>query len=414
MNGEILFIAHRIPFPPDRGDKIRSWNIVKRLAQIAPVHIAAFADDTEDMAHAGALAEVAASCKIILRDRNRIGAALAGLCRGRPLSVELFDYPEMRRHVAKLLMERKIAAIFAYSNQAAQYVPELPAATRFIIDFVDVDSEKYAAYGQAQRGPMAWVNRREGRKLRAFERQVAARAAISLLVSETEAALFRGITGLGPTQVKALENGVDLQFFSPNAAFDSVDARLRGPGPLFVFTGQMDYRPNIEAVDSFARHSFVHIRKQFPDAHFVIVGRNPTTAVKALASLPGVQVTGAVSDVRGWLCAADIVVAPLRLARGVQNKVLEAMAMGKPVIASSQAAEGIAAVAGTHLLVANGCSEEVTAATRLLNDRQSAGQMGRAARRHMEERYSWDATLAQLPLLVSSAQQPVDKAVQFA
>lgn len=414
MNGEILFIAHRIPFPPDRGDKIRSWNIVKRLAQIAPVHIAAFADDVGDMVHAEALAEVAASSRIILRDRSRISAVLAGLCRGRALSVELFDYSEMRHHVARLLAERKIAAVFAYSSQAAQYVPELPSATRFIMDFVDVDSEKYAAYGQGQRGPMAWINRREGRMLRAFERQVAARADVNLLVSEAEAALFRDITGLNPAQVKALENGVDLEFFSPNAAFNSVDARLRGPGPLFVFTGQMDYRPNIEAVDSFARDSVVHIQKQFPEARFVIVGRNPTAAVKALASLPGVQVTGAISDVRGWLSAADIVVAPLRLARGVQNKVLEAMAMGKPVIASSQAAEGIAAVPGIHLLVADGCSEEVAAATRLLSDKQSAMQMGRAARRHMEERYSWDATLAQLPFFVSGAQQRVSKAAQVA
>lgn len=414
MIGEILFIAHRIPFPPDRGDKIRSWNIVKRLAQIAPIHIAAFADDAEDMTHADELAKVAASCRIILRNRRRAAVVLRGLWGGRPLSVEMFDYAKMHDYVTELLTERPIGAVFAYSSQAAQYVPKLPPSARFIMDFVDVDSEKYAAYGQTQSGPMAWINRREGRKLLAFEQQVAARANMSLLVSEAEAKLFRDLTGLGLNSIQTLENGVDLDYFSPDAVFDALTVEQRGSGPLFVFTGQMDYRPNIEAVDGFARSSFVHIREHYPEARFVIVGRNPTVAVKALASLPGVQVTGAVSDVRGWLSAADIVVAPLRLARGVQNKVLEAMAMARPVIASSQAAEGINATAGVHLMVAQCGADEVAMAIKLLNDRQAAARMGRAARRQMEERYSWDATLAELPAIVTGAHQPVAERVQVA
>lgn len=409
MNGEILFIAHRVPFPPDRGDKIRSWNIVKRLARIAPAHIAAFADNAEDMAHADALEEVAASQKIILRNRRPAVAAVAGLIKGRPLSVALFDHPEMGAHIARLLVERPISAVFAYSSQVAQFLPALPSGVRFIMDFVDVDSAKYAAYGEVQGGPMGWINRREARKLLAFEQQVAGRADLSLFVSAAEAELFGGLTGLSADRVMPVENGVDLDYFSAGAAFEPLSPEQRGGGPLLVFTGQMDYRPNIEAVDGFARRSFMHIRERHPKARFAIVGRNPAPSVKSLGSLPGVIVTGAVDDVRGWLASADIVVAPLRLARGIQNKVLEAMAMARPVIASPQAAEGIDAVAGTHLLVAPDSPAEVAAALHLLQDREAARRLGSAARARVEARYSWDSTLASLPLIVSGAREPDKK-----
>lgn len=412
--GEILFIAHRIPFPPDRGDKIRSWNMVKKLAEIAPVHIAAFADDARDIAHADALAEVAASHRIVLRDVNRPLAALRGLYRGQPLSVALFDHPELRAYVDGTLAERPISAIFAYSCQVAQYVPERLDGIRFIMDFVDVDSAKYAAYGADQGGPMGWVNRREGRKLLSFERQVAERADAGLFVSEAEAALFRDASGLGADRIIAVENGVDLTYFNPTAGFEPLTPEERGQGPLLIFTGQMDYRPNIEAVDGFARRSFAHIRERHPDARFAIVGRNPFPAVRSLASLPGVVVTGAVDDVRGWLAAADVVVAPLRLARGVQNKVLEAMAMARPVIASPQAVEGIDAVAGRDLLVAGTSAEEAAATVALLGDRDAARRLGMAARARVEARYSWKATLAGLPAIVGGVKQQAEKRLKRA
>jgi polysaccharide biosynthesis protein PslH len=412
--GEILFIAHRIPFPPDRGDKIRSWNMVRKLDGIAPVHIAAFADDERDMAHAPALSEVAASHRIVLRDRNRPLAAMRGIVRGQPLSVALFDHPELRAYVARILAERPISAIFAYSCQVAQYVPERLNGIRFVMDFVDVDSAKYAAYGQNQRGPMGWVNRREGRKLLAFERKVAVRADASLFVSEAEAALFRDASGLGVDRVLAVDNGVDLAFFNPAAGFEPLTPAERGEGPLIVFTGQMDYRPNVEAVEGFSRYSFAQIRRRYPDARFAIVGRNPSPAVRALASLPGVVVTGGVPDVRGWLAAADVVVAPLRLARGVQNKVLEAMAMARPVVASPQAAEGIDAVAGRDLLVAGTDGDEAAAVLDLLADRDAALRLGRAARARVEARYSWDATLAMLPDIVRGVEHPIQKKRQSA
>ncbi|MEK7342388.1 MAG: TIGR03087 family PEP-CTERM/XrtA system glycosyltransferase [Pseudomonadota bacterium] len=397
MSGDILFLCHRIPFPPDRGDKIRSFHLLKRLAELAPVHVGCFADDDRDMGFAAEMAALTASQCVLRRDRSKLVAGLTGLAKRQSLLVALFDHPALHRWVAQTLAQKPIRAVVAYSAQMAHFVPTLPAGVRFLMDFVDFDSAKYAAYGAEAAGPMAWINRREGRVLLDFERQVAARADISAFVSEAEAALFRHASGLGPDRVVAIENGVALDTFDPAAAFDPVD---HGTGPLLVFTGQMDYRPNVEAVDSFARQTLPAIRSLHPNARFAIVGRNPTPQVQALGQLPGAVVTGAVPDVRGWLAAADVVVAPLRIARGVQNKVLEAMAMARPVVASPQAAEGIDARDEAHLLVAASPAEEAAKIVALLADPARAAALGRAARARMEQRYRWSATLAGLPAML--------------
>jgi sugar transferase (PEP-CTERM/EpsH1 system associated) len=397
MTGDILFLCHRIPFPPDRGDKIRSCHLLKRLAQVAPVHVGCFADDARDMGFAEEMAGVAASQCVLMRDRSRVIAGLTGLARGQSLLISLFDHPGLHQWVWRTLADRPIAAVFAYSAQMAHFVPVLPAGVRFLMDFVDFDSAKYAAYGAEGSGPMAWINRREGRVLLDFERRVAARADVCSFVSEAEAAMFRADTGLGADKVIAIENGVALDYFDPAADFSPVE---HGDGPLLVFTGQMDYRPNIEAVESFARQTLPAIRTVRPDARFAIVGRSPDKAVQALAELPGVIVTGGVPDVRGWLAAADVVVAPLRIARGIQNKVLEAMAMAGPVVASPQAAEGIDASDEVHFLVAANPAEEAAKVVALLAQPDRARDLGQAARARMEERYRWSATLAGLPALL--------------
>ena len=401
MTGDILFLCHRIPFPPDRGDKIRSCNLLKRLAQVAPVHVGCFADDDRDMGFAGELAAIAQSHCLLRRDKSKVVAGLTGLAKREPLLVSLFDHPGLHQWVAQTLADRPIRAVVAYSAQMAHFVPALPSGVRFLMDFVDFDSAKYAAYGAQGSGPMGWVNRREGRVLLDFERRVAARADICTFVSEAEAALFRAASGLGPDRIVPLENGVALDYFDPAAPFPPVD---HGDGPLLVFTGQMDYRPNVEAVDSFARQTLPAIRAVHPTARFAIVGRNPSKAVEALAARTGVIVTGGVPDVRGWLAAADIVVAPLRIARGIQNKVLEAMAMARPVVASPQAAEGIDAQDERHFLIAANPAEEAAKINALLADPARAVQIGLAARARMEARYRWSATLAHLPDLLFGPQ----------
>jgi sugar transferase (PEP-CTERM/EpsH1 system associated) len=402
--GDILFLAHRIPYPPNRGDKIRSFNILKRLCQLGTVHMATFADDDEDLGHAEALRPMLGSLHIEKRSVSKpVGAAMAILI-GKPISLTLFDSAGIRGFVEKTLVQEPIDTVVVFSGQMAQFVPELRDGIRFIMDFGDVDSAKFAAYAQSSRGVMQFVHGREASKLAAFEKSVAHRAYCSTFVSEAEAALFRSDAALGANRVQSLENGIDCKFFDPKADF----ARIEKPaGPLVIFTGQMDYRPNVEAVVSFADDVLPVIHEHNPHANFAIVGRNPTSEVQRLAKREGIIVTGGVTDIRSWLAAANLVVAPLRIARGIQNKVLEAMAMARPVVASQAAYEGIDAEPGQHLMVAENPSEEAHMVLELLSNPIRADLMGQAARKRMLKRYVWDQTLA--PLAQLTGREPSDE-----
>ena len=393
MNGEILFLAHRSPYPPDRGDKIRSWHLLRHIAALAPTHLVALYDDPRDLAHLPVLEGVAASVALVPRLVSKPRAALNALLRGGSASVAAFASDAVQRRVDTLLATRPIKTIFAYSGQMAQFVPVTREGIRFVMDFVDMDSAKFATYAKQASGLSAFANAQEAKRLFAFERAVAARADLSLFVSEAEAMLFTRETGLGAAKVAFIENGIDLEAYDPANPRGAVES---GEGALIVFTGQMDYRPNVDAVDGFARHALPLIRAQHPSARFAIVGRNPTAEVSALAALPGVLVTGEVGDTRDWLAAADVVVAPLLLARGIQNKILEAMAMAKPVVASPAAAEGIDAGADDGLIVAQDWAAQADEVLALLANPARAKAAGRAARTRMITRYGWDARLAGL------------------
>jgi sugar transferase (PEP-CTERM/EpsH1 system associated) len=400
---DILFLAHRIPFPPDRGDKIRSWHLLRHLAGFGRVHLACFADDAADAAHLAALREMLGDrlgeVHVEVRKPNLVGA-LHALGQRRPLSLALFDSAAMRAFVDTILASVTIDTIVAFSGQMGQFVPERIGA-RFIMDFVDVDSAKFEAYGQAALGPKRWIYRREARRLLAFERATAVRADASLFVSEAEARLFQKLAKpMSGGNVVALGNGIDLDFYRSDAGFRPLTASERGGGPLILFTGQMDYRPNAEAVTAFARDAMPRILAVRPDARFAIVGRNPGAAVRRLDGRNGVIVTGAVADVRSWLAAAEVVVAPLLMARGIQNKVLEAMAMARPVVASPAAFEGIDAEPGRDLIVARGSDRQAAAVLALLGDDERRQRIGTDARRRVEDGYGWDARLAPLAEIV--------------
>ena len=393
---ETLFLAHRIPYPPNRGDKIRSWNMLKFLSNRGRVHLACFADDAGDAAHIeGLRAELGSrlgEMHVEVRTARRVGAAVQALSTGAPVSLPMFASAPMQRFVDSVLETSPIETVFAFSGQMAQFVPD-PCPVRFVMDFVDMDSAKFAAYAAGHRGAMSWIHAREAERLFAFERATAARADLSLFVSEAEAGLFRTRAALPGADIRAVHNGIDLGFYDPTAAFPPI----AGPAaPMIVFTGQMDYRPNVEAVTAFADETLPAIRAARPDAVFAIVGRQPLEEVRRLAGRPGILVSGAVADVRSWIAAAACVVAPLRTARGIQNKVLEAMAMAKPVVASPAAFEGIEAEPGRDLLVADGGQAEAEAVLGLFADPQRAAAIGRAARARMESAYRWEARLAPL------------------
>lgn len=395
---EILFLAHRVPFPPDRGDKIRSNHLLRRIAQIAPVHVGALADDAADMAQEHELAAIAASHCLVRRTAPLPLAALAALGQGRPVSLAAFASARLQRWVNHVIETRPIAAIFVFSGQMAQYVP--PAFRgRVVMDFVDVDSAKFEAYAQTGALPRRLLYAREARLMRRFEEQTARRVTTSLFITAEERALFESRLEVDARpDVRALGNGIDTELFDPAAVRPAPE--LAGEGPSIVFTGQMDYAPNITAVELFAHEVMPRIRAVHAHARFAIVGRAPTAAVRALGGVNGTLVTGAVPDVRPWLAGADLVTAPLLIARGVQNKVLEAMAMARPVLLTPSAATGIGAKDGEHFAVADAPATLAEQALVLLADKAAADAMGAAARRFVIAECGWDRVLAPLRALL--------------
>lgn len=359
------------------------------MAKLAPVHVCALWDDEADLAHLEFLETVAASVTLARANPSKLVAMATALRTGGSASVAACASDALQAAVERVLVDRPIATIFAYSGQMAQFVPQNRGARRFVMDFVDMDSAKFASFG-------GFANKQEGKRLFDFEVATANRADLSLFVSEAEASLFRQSTGLGVDKVAFIENGIDLAHFKVPES-ESAAGLGEPDAPLIVFTGQMDYRPNIEAVSAFARETMPMVRARYRKARFAIIGRAPSADVVALGSLPGVEVTGEVPDTRDWLAAADLVVAPLKLARGIQNKVLEAMAMGKAVITSPAAAEGIDAVPGDELVIADGAAAEAEAIRVLLDNPAQALAIGLAARARMEARYSWEARLQRLP-----------------
>lgn len=391
---EVLFLAHRIPFPPDRGDKIRSCHILRHIAALAPVHVACFADDEADLAYEPDLAVASHSHCLVRRARPLPVAGIEALLTGKPISLTAFADKALHQFVSRTLAERPISAIYVFSGQMAQYVPA-SFAGRVVMDFVDVDSAKFEAYAAQAHFPANLLYKREARLLSCYESLTARRASTSLLVTPEETDLLRSrlSPGLEPT-LQSLCNGIDTEFFDP--ADMPCAPEMAGEGPQITFTGQMDYPPNVAAVEMFAQRVMPAIRSVFASARFNIVGRAPTPSVRALDDLNGTRVTGAVLDVRPWIAGADLVVAPLTIARGVQNKVLEAMAMARPVLATPEAATGIPARDSFEIVVANGAEALARQTLALLHDPVRAAAIGHSARAFVIRECGWDHVLAPL------------------
>ncbi len=408
MSDQILFLAHRMPFPPDRGDKIRSHHILKALAGLAPVHVATFADDDRDMAEEAALAGLAHSYRLVRRVKPLILAGIQSLLRHEPVSLPAFYSPEIASYVANVLRDHPIGTIYVFSGQMGQYIPE-DYDGRVIFDFVDVDSAKFEAYAQAHSGIRRWLEAREAQLLKIEEARLARRSDISLLVSVAEAAVFAA--RLGPVDrvacdIRALGNGIDSQLFDP-AVVKPEPQMLACAGPRLIFTGQMDYSPNVAAVLRAAQQILPLIRAQLPSASFHVIGRNPGKALADLDGIHGCHIWGSVADMRPWLSAADLALVPLEIARGIQNKVLEAMAMGLPVVLTSGAATGIAAMPGKHFTVADSDEDLAAKCIALLSQPRKARLMGLEARRYVVSQMSWQAMLAPLSGLLKLPGRPV-------
>jgi len=400
----ILFLAHRLPFPPDRGDKIRSHHVLKALAELAPVHVGCFAETVADRAAEPELAAITASYCMPMRRKQLVVAGLEAVAHGEPVSLAAFRHPVLAQWVRHLLERQLVDTIYVFSGQMGQYVPA-DWNGRLVVDLVDVDSAKYEAYAREKSAPMRWIDAREARLLAREEARLAARAHHTVLVSEAEAALFAGRLPAGfPAAVSALGNGIDADLFDPARVVTHPE--LAEDGPHFVFTGQMDYKPNADAARRAIERLMPAIRAVHPAAQFHAVGRAPMPELQALDGVNGARVWGEVADVRPFLAAADVVLAPLTIARGVQNKLLEAMAMGRPVVTTVAAATGLPGKEGVHWAVGDSDAALVGRALDLLAAPETARTMGAAARRLVVETMSWPARLAALPALVGRNPSP--------
>lgn len=402
----ILFLAHRIPYPPNKGDKIRSYNMLKYLVRNHDLYLGTLIDESTDRRFVQSMQPLV--CEFLydlIRPRLKRIASGAAVLRSLPLSVSYFYSRKLQREIDALLDRLEIDAVLCYSSPMAEYVFRSKHRdgklqnSRRIMDFIDVDSHKWAQYAQRTSGLKHWVYRYEAKQLGDYEQKIAEAFDHILVVSEHEKDIL--LKGLRVEHVSAVSNGVDLEYFHPNHP-----NRRPGMAHAIVFTGVMDYRPNVEGVAWFVESVFPRIRKDVPGARVYVVGSRPTAEVRRLGRSDGVEVTGFVEDVRDYLAGADVCIAPLRIARGIQNKVLEAMAMGKPVVSTPEALEGIHAVPREDVIRAGGEADFAGAVIQLLQNPWKAREIGAKARTCVEMHYSWDKNLSALDAILSPNTTP--------
>jgi sugar transferase (PEP-CTERM/EpsH1 system associated) len=387
---DLLYLLHRLPYPPYKGEKVRSFHLLKRLLAGHRLHLGSFADDPADETHLSYLRGLCASLHVerLHPIRARL-ASLAGLLSGDALTPHYCCHAGLARWVDETVARENIAATVVFSSSMAQYAQRHPRIP-MLLDFVDVDSAKWTDYAPKHRWPMSRLYRRKGQLLLAGECAVAQQAIASYVTTEKEAGLFRRLAPKAAAGVQAINNGVDAQYFAPDAQRATPFGKDELP---LVFTGAMDYWRNVDAVGWFAAEVLPLLRKRWPVLRLHFVGRSPTPVVSALAS-DAVTVACTVPDLRPYLQHAAVVVAPLRLARGIQNKILEATAMERPVAAAGACVDALQAEHGTEVLTADAAADYARCIEMLLQAPERAAASDGAVRRRVLQTYDWSTYMA--------------------
>ncbi len=380
----LLYVVHRTPYPPDKGDRIRTFHLLRHLSRRAAVHLACLADEPVPEGATAALQRYCERVAVVPLGRSRWLRAALALLRGRTITEGAFESAALAATLRDWARETHFAACIASASSVAPYLrlPELRDVPA-VVDLMDVDSQKWFEYAAVSRFPRSWLYRIEGRRLRRMEQSLGGWARAVTLVSDAEVELFSRFGSPGVAQ--AIPNGVDLDYFRAPAQ-PPVETGC-------VFVGALDYRPNIDAACWFCQEAWPEIHRRRPDARLRLVGRRPVAAVRALGAVPGVEVVGQVPDVRPYLAAAAAAVNPLRIARGLQNKVLEAMAMGKAVVASPQALTGLRYQDDAPPLCARSAREWIEVVGRLLDQPEERRRLGGEGRRYVETHHDWDVCL---------------------
>lgn len=386
---KILFLSQRVPYPPNRGDKITTWRLVDRFRREHEVRCVAFAHDAGDLDAARKLCEMGIeTTPIPHNERAKKLRSLPLFLTRKPLTLGVYGSKELQAKVDELAAWADMA--YAYSSSMGAFL-EPHAHLPRVMHLGELDSDKWRQYSERTRFPMSWVYRREWQTLLEFERRVAYSFTENVLCTPLEEKIFQEqMPGASST---VLRNGVDLEAFTP--------APEKAEAGHLVFTGVMNYYPNVDGCLWFAKEILPRVRERHPDAHFTIVGSHPTPEVQALEKLDGVRVTGFVDSVTDWAQRAQIAVAPLRIARGIQNKVLEAMACGLPIVGTTSATQGVEGQHERDYIVADDATAFADHTCKLLDDPARAGELGRAARRFVEENYNWETVFAHLDDIVA-------------
>ena len=392
MSIEILFLSHRIPYPPNKGDKIRSHALLTHLARHGRVHLACFVDDPTDMQYTKTVQSLAGG-ECLFVSLNRITKwirAATGLFTGQPITTAYFGSKAVTKWIGELAKNRPIGRVVVFSSAMAPYVLNNSQLdpSHALFDLVDIDSDKWRQYAATAWRPLRWIFRREASTLLRLEREAARQFRATTLVSPFEALSFSAMVPESKSRIFPLNNGVNLQYFSAGAH----DNPFPPEEVSIVMTGRMDYHPNVDGARWFFDQVMPRLKGDLPGARFYIVGANPPASLRALAGSQLV-VTGEVADVRPYIQHAAAVVAPLRIARGVQNKVLEAMAMEKPIVATVEATRALAVTSGVELWVENDAAAFAAAIVNAAKGTERL-QVGRNARKYVELHHSWQKNLA--------------------
>jgi sugar transferase (PEP-CTERM/EpsH1 system associated) len=392
---KILFLAHRIPYPPNKGEKIRAFHELKFLGARHTVDLFCFADSREEARHIDALKKFCRHTYVETRSKvNILAGAARSFLRGEPLSCGCFFSSKFQTEVERALATGFYDVVFVYCSSMAQYLP-LPLPVPVVMDFVDIDSAKWAQYARSSSPPVSWLFAREARELARYEEEWAAASSATIVTTRQEASLLHGE---GASRVAVVGNGVEIP--AENKA--ALPEEIRELQPYALFVGTMDYLPNVDAVEYFAEEILPRVRERHPEMGFVIVGRDPVRRVRNLASKPGIVVTGTVPEVESYLTGSTAVVAPFRIAQGIQNKLLEALAVGKPIVSTSGPAAAIGAKHGETLLVADAPQDFANALVAILEDPALCGRFSNGVD-FVRRNFSWHEKLSELEQLLLRA-----------
>ncbi|MDC8830327.1 TIGR03087 family PEP-CTERM/XrtA system glycosyltransferase [Alteromonas gilva] len=398
----VLFLCHRIPFPPNKGDKITTYNLVKYLAKRYRLVIGCFIDDEHDKQYIPTVEQMCDELFTVdITAKSNLRSGVMSLFANKPVSTYHYNSAAMQQWVDDVTERRGIKHLIAYSAGTAQFIEGAKHRDKKrIVDMADVDSDKWQQYAAKKPFYSAWVYAREHRLVKQYEQQILRDFDAVTLITDEERDLFKSLSPASfANKIVTLGNGVDTEYFDPQAQFDFTDKPDDGH-ELICFTGAMDYWANEDAVVWFVSEVWPAVRQRFPDLYFYIVGGKPTEKVQSLADQDGVVVTGRVVDVRPYVHKSKLCVAPLRIARGVQNKVLEAMSMAKPVVMTSMGQEGIELPDAQQPLVEDNPQQQAALLISLLDDRAKLADIGQINREWIAARYGWDGALSLLDSLL--------------